>query len=192
VVSPVILLFNPSLNMFSPSSYSCSRMPTKYALALLLLFSFSSCDQGMKPPPPAPFTGFSGVVRFRNWPPADSLRDLRIVAFRNFPPRSIFEEVLNGRAVVYPSLLDTFDLPLFVDTVRFLIPTPTGRFEYIAVAQQFGPNLFTDWRPVGQYDLDTNRAVPTPIDVIQDIETQHIDIDVDFRNPPPPPFAHPQ
>ncbi|MBI5474127.1 MAG: hypothetical protein HY961_17465 [Ignavibacteriae bacterium] len=161
-------------------------MSGKYVLAFLLVLTVSSCDEGIKPPP---FTGFSGVIRYRNWPPADSLRDLRIVAFRNFPPRSIFEEVLNGRAVVYPGLLDTFALPLYVDSMKYHIEAPLGRFEYIAVAQQYGPNIFTDWRPVGQYDLDTNLAVPSPIEIKQDVETQDIDINVDFQNPPPRPFA---
>ena len=181
-----VLLFNPSLNMLIQSPISCSRMPKKYLLAFVLLLSVSACDEGMKP---APFTGFSGVIRYKNWPPADSLRDLRIVAFRNFPPGSIFEEVLNGRAVVYPGLLDTFALPLFVDSMKYEVTAPTGQFQYIAVAQQFGPNLFTDWRAVGQYDLDTNLTVPSPIEIFADRQTKGIDINVDFHKLPPQPFS---
>lgn len=129
----------------------------------------------------------SGVIRYQHWPPRDSLHDLRLVAFRVFPPSNIVSEVLLGRAVVYPPLGDTALVPFFVDSLRYQFSLPAGEYKYVVVAQQYGPTVTTDWRAVGQYDLDSNYAVPSPVMVIADSTVVGIDIRVDFSNPPPPP-----
>jgi hypothetical protein len=167
-------------------------MITKSSLPRLLglaLFLFHGCDKGLVPTEPPPGPGaLSGLITYASWPPPDSLFDLRIVAFRDFPPEGIVSSVLGGEAAVYPPIGDTALVPFFVDSLRYAFDLPSGRYEYLAVAQQYGPNLFTDWRPVGQYDLDTNLAVPTPIDVPPGDTLRNIIIHVDFANPPPAPF----
>jgi hypothetical protein len=57
----------------------------------------------------------------------------------------------------------------------------------VAVAQQFGPDVMSNWRAVGQYDLDSNLAVPSAVTVTERETVTGIDITVDFDNLPPPP-----
>jgi hypothetical protein len=153
-----------------------------------LMLAVAGCDEGLKPVPSVPTGGLSGLVSYHHWPPRDSLYDLRLVAFRTFPPRDIVGEVLQGNAFVYPGLGDSALVPFFVDSLRYSITLPAGEYAYLVIAQQYGPNLNKDWRPVGQYDLDTNRAAPSPVTVVPDSTITNINIDVDFENPPPPPF----
>jgi hypothetical protein len=159
--------------------------------ALLLSAGALSCDQGLEPTPAGgvpPGQGVvTGTVRYRNWPPPDSLVDLRIVLFRRFPPGSIVSEVLQGRAVVHPPLGDTALVPFFVDSLRYTMTAPSGVYEYAVVAQQFGPDVYTQWRLVGQYDLDTNLTLPSPLTVPDGDTLRGIDIPVDFLYPPPQP-----
>jgi hypothetical protein len=117
------------------------------------------------------------------------LYDLRLVAFKIFPPSNIVSEVLLGRAVVYPPLGDTALVPFFVDSLQYRCSLPAGEYKYVVVAQQYGPVLTTDWRPVGQFDLDTNLTVPSPVTIASNDTTRNIDINVDFSNPPPLPAA---
>jgi len=157
---------------------------------LILLISFYfSCDHGLAPPeeeiPPEP-TGIAGTLYFRNWPPPDSLFDLRLVVFKNYPPTNILGELLSGNAFVYPPL-DSTNLPFYVDSLQYLMKLPAGRYEYVVVAQQFGPNLYSDWRAVGQYDTDTD-SLPTPIEVKENRLLKGIDVFVDFKNLPVQPF----
>ena len=160
-------------------------------LITIVLF-LSGCDEGLSPIGPVVATGsMSGTVRYRHWPHRDSLADLRLVAFRIFPPTNIVNEVLLGRAVVYPPLGDTALVPFFVDSLRYRFSLPSGEYKYVVVAQRYGPGLYTDWRAVGQYDLDTNLTVPSPVTIVAGDTTQNIDINVDFGNPPPPPSAQP-
>lgn len=130
----------------------------------------------------------SGVIRYQHWPPQDSLLDLRIVAFTVFPPSNIVNEVLLRRAIVYPPLEDTALVPFFVDSLAYIFSLPPNEYKYIVVAQQFGPTVTTDWRAVGQYDLDSNLSVPSPVTIVADDTTRDIDINVDFANPPPQPI----
>ena len=153
---------------------------------------WSGCDEGLSPVSATVPTGFmSGTIRYHHWPPLDSLVDLRLVAFRLFPPTNIVNEVLLGRAVVFPPLGDTALVPFFVDSLRYTISLPAGEYKYVVVAQRYGPGLFTDWRPVGQYDLDSNLAVPSSVVITANDTTQDVNISVDFAHPPPPPFDKP-
>ena len=151
----------------------------------------AGCDQGVTPGSPAeiPTEGaIAGLITYRNWPPADSLFDLRIVAFREFPPGDVVGAVLGGKAIVYPGLGDTALVPFFVDSLRFRFSLPTGEYKYLAVVHQFGSNIFSDWRAVGQYDTDADPLVPTPVVIPPGDTLRGILIPVDFLNRPPPPF----
>jgi hypothetical protein len=157
---------------------------------ILLLFSaVISCDGGLAPPERAEGPPYlTGLITYRNWPPADSIVDLRLVLFVNYPPGDIVQEVLSGRAVVHPPLGDTSLVPFFVDSLRYGLTAPAGTYAYVVVAQQFGPNIRQDWRAVGQYDLDADPSVPTPVTLADGDTTRGINILVDFLNPPPTPF----
>ena len=46
----------------------------------------AGCDHGLAPPSENQRTAISGTITYQNWPPADSLKDLRLVAFKEYPP----------------------------------------------------------------------------------------------------------
>ncbi|MFN0157889.1 MAG: hypothetical protein ACKVRP_07440 [Bacteroidota bacterium] len=152
---------------------------------------FVSCNEGLSPSsttPPTPTGNVSGVVRFTNWDSAGTVVDIRLVLFRNFPPNDIVGEVIGGQAVVYPVLGAGALVPFGADSIQYNLELAVGTYQYVAIAQQFGPNNLADWRAVGQYDLDTNLTVPTSIVITVDDTTSGIDVNVDFDNLPPPPF----
>ena len=57
-------------------------------------------------------------------------------------------------------------------------------YEYIVVAQQFGPAVFFDWRVVGQYDTTLTDTIPTSVEVFTDSVIKGINIYVDFDSLP--------
>ncbi|HXX62921.1 MAG TPA: hypothetical protein VEO56_03910 [Bacteroidota bacterium] len=139
-------------------------------------------------------SGISGVIRFSHWPGPDSLRDLRLVAFESYPSdsASILPTLLAGHAAVYPALGQKF--PTFIDSLSYEFTTTNGtnlqvrNYDYIIIAQQFGPSILTDWRPVGVYSTTPQSFSPAPVRVVLHHVTGHIDIQVDFANPPPKPW----
>lgn len=163
------------------------------AAILVLIVSVIGCDKGLGPsstsPAAAGMGAFKGTVRFQNWQLADSLYDMRLIAFRVFPPQDVVNEVQQGRAVVYPPLITGGALATRnTDSVQYTLQIQAGTYPYVVIAQQFGPNIFMDWRAVGQYDLDTNLTQPSPVVVTAGDTTRNIDILVDFAHLPPPPF----
>ncbi|NOX36706.1 MAG: hypothetical protein GXO78_04135 [Calditrichaeota bacterium] len=163
-----------------------------YNLACFLLVAgligLLGCNQGLSPEAAGPsITGISGTIYFKNWPPADSLFDLRLVVFKTFPPENIVEAVVNQEAFAYPPITQKEGLPLNVQQTDYLMELPPGRYEYIVVAWQYGPNVFSDWRAAGQYDTDEDPN-PTAVDIQEGELLTNIDIDVDFENLPPSPF----
>ncbi len=157
----------------------------------LLLLS-AGCDSELGPLAGA--SGFSGVIRFKNWPSADSVHDMRIVVFETFPSDSagILATLLAGHGAVYPAIGTKF--PSFVDSLPYTFTTTEGTnlqvrsYEYVIVAQQFGPNVLADWRPVGVYPASAGSFVPAPVRVILHHLIPGIDMQVDFHNPPPKPW----
>lgn len=168
-------------------------MRKEFLYILASLFFFHCNDHGLQPAP-AVEPGFGGVIHYTNWPPLDSLKDLRLIAFREFPPQNIIADVVSGRAYVFPRINEPSDrvralLPYFVDSTFYAFHAPPGRYAYVVVAQQFGDSLFKDWRAVGQYDLDSDLTIPTELDVSDNSFRTGIDIRVDFWNPPPNPLV---
>lgn len=159
-----------------------------YVLPILVLI-VTGCDKGLEPKQVSATTGtFAGLITFHNWQVADSVYDMRLIAFRVFPPTNILEEVLQGRAIVYPPLGSTQLARRGDDSMVYELTVAPGTYPYVVIAQQYGPNILADWRPVGQYDLDTNYTIPSPVQVTAGAVTSGIDISVDFAHPPPPPF----
>lgn len=152
----------------------------------LLLFLIAGCDEGLKPPVVVTNGQMSGLITFVNWDSADTLFDIRLVAFRVFPPGDVVQEVLQGRAVVYPPLGAGALVETGADSIRYIVTLPPGAYPYVVVAQQFGPDVLTNWRAVGQFDLDTNLVEPSPVVIRAGETTPGVDIRVDFTHPPPP------
>lgn len=163
-----------------------ARLKIVRSMAFVLLTGGCS-DHGLEPAPPID-PGFGGIIYYARWPPLDSLKDLRLVAFKDFPPTNIVGDVLSGRAYVFPRIGEPH-LPFYVDSTAYEFHVPSGRYAYVAVAQQFGDSLFKDWRAVGQYDLDTIAATPSPLEVGDNTFIPGVNIVVDFRNPPPTPIV---
>ncbi len=154
----------------------------------ILLLAAIGCNDGITPPATTPTVAqgsFSGMIRFLNWDSAGTVVDLRLVAFKHFPPGDIIQEVLQGRATVYPALGAGQLAPVGADSLEYHVSLPAETYEFVVVAQQFGPDVMADWRPVGQFDLDSNFTVPSPVVVQANDTTRNIDILVDFDNLPP-------
>jgi len=166
------------------------RFSNKYLAGLYLLFVsantwLTGCNQGVGPEP-LPQYGISGVVKFRNWPPRDSVVDLRLVAFKNFSSQNIIAQLLAGEARFTDSLK-----PYGAASIHYtllLSPLQPGNLSYIAVAQRFGASLFADWRAVGVFYRSGDTTHPGSVFVPANAVVPGINIDVDFSNPPPQQF----
>jgi len=165
---------------------------TLYPLLGLAILICCSCDTGLGPVnEPA---GFSGTIRYINWPTADSLRSIRLVAFESYPSDSagILTALLTGKATVYPTVGQP-NLPSFVAETPYEFTTQgttlqVKEYRYIAVAVQYGPNILTDWWPVGVFTKEPGTFNPGAVRVLLHKITPGIDINVDFHNRPPKPW----
>ena len=160
-----------------------NKMQNNLIFILFFLFFTISCDSGLKPQPEN--TSYvRGTIKYinstDNWPPVDSLKDLRVVAFKHFPPDNIIQEVLSGQAYYTNS-----SLPFYVDSSSFVLEIKDSPVElkYIAVAQQFGGII--DWLVVGVYS-DNNDSAKTLY--VEKGKNYQIQINVDFKNLPKQPF----
>ena len=147
------------------------------------------CNQGLAPENSGgtsnnrPY-GIQGVVKFKNWPPQDSIKDLRLGVLQHYPVADIVNEVLQGRAKF------TDRLSYGVDSLSYtltLSPLPSGQFPFVGIAQQFGPNAQTDWRIVGIYYANGDTTKPGVVTVPSDSIVPNININVDFLHLPPQP-----
>lgn len=151
-----------------------------------IVVSFVGCGKGLDPgPEPQPY-GIAGTIRFQHWPPQDSVHDLRVVMFKHFSPQDILSEVLRGNAKYSESLVSAYDRDSASYTL-FLSPLPPGRYEYVVVAQQYGPNLQSHWRAVGVYYANNDTTRPGVVFVPENTVVHGINMNVDFQNLPPQP-----
>lgn len=154
------------------------KQPLLIPFALLLCASllFAGCEGGLEPPMEEsnPTGTITGTITYSGeWPPEDSLVDLRFVPLKT-PPQTaqdIFSDIDN--------LVFSKQLYFFVERDTFIVnDVPNGVYVYNAVAQQYGNNLFADWRPVGLY-IENDGII------IVNGDTTSITIHVDFDNLPP-------
>lgn len=147
-----------------------------------------SCDDGIAPittssgESVAKAYGFRGTVDFRNWPPQDSIVDLRVVAFISSSPSDIIGEVLSGRAeyseTLQPYAADSIPYTLYLRRIQ------PGLVRYIVVAQQYGPDIQADWRVLTLYNQDADTTKPDSLLIIADSVLTGINLLVDFNNIP--------
>jgi hypothetical protein len=167
----------------------------KSCIIIFICLLLASCDAGLAPPPPAQ-PGFGGTVYFTHgsWPSTDSLVNVWIFASKIYPLDSA--TVYNGlfasppTIIIYPSMVSS--LPFNVDTVSYFFPLSTGTYKYIGVIQQTSSELFTKgirvFRVVGFYKDASNPLQPGNVTIQVDSQVQGVNINVDFKNPPPQPF----
>jgi hypothetical protein len=135
-----------------------------------------SCEGGLEPPieEPNPTGVITGTITYSgDWPPEDSLVDLRFVPLKSIPQtaQDIFSDIEN--------LVFSEQLNFYVEQDTFIVnDVPNGVYVYNTIAQQYGNNIFADWRPVGLYNA--NDGI-----IIVDGDTTSITIHVDFENLPP-------
>ncbi len=140
-----------------------------------------NCDRGLAPSEPqAKKTSISGTVYFQNWPPPDSIFDLRLLLFLDYPLTDIKSEFLSGRVVIYPAPADSARLPFYVDSLNYRIVLNPGTYKYFTVAQQYGPIYLQDWQVVGNYDTSAVDTGPTPVVVAEGQQLENINILADF------------
>lgn len=140
-------------------------------------------------------SGFAGVLRFKNWPPATDIKEMRLVALQELPKdsSSVIPLLLAGKAAVYPPLPGDYFQTL-VDSIVYEFTDKSGtnlqviNYPYVAVWYQFGPNILSDWRPAGVYTTATGTFTPAPVHVILHHVIPDINIQVDFQNLPPLPW----
>ena len=167
----------------------------KFAFVILVCLLLASCDAGLAPPPPAEI-GFSGTVYFTSgsWPPADSLVSLWVFASKNYPLDSaaVFTGLFSAPPTIllYPDMSKS--LPFFVDSITYMFPLPLGTYKYVGVIQQTSSDLLTRgirvFRVVGFFKDPAAPAQPGMVTVNESSPSNGINIQVDFHNPPPPPF----
>ena len=173
----------------------CKHFRVVLLLSSLLLLA--GCDKGLSPDP----TGFSGVITFINWPPADSILELRLAAFKDPPTDTsgLFLEWVKGNVVIYPpvgtpafrkfnesgQLVDSIRYTSVLQGVTTLEPV---RYSYVALAWRYGKDPFKDWRPAGIYTLQPGSFTPALLTVFKHEFVAGIDIRCDFHNLPPRPW----
>ena len=168
----------------------CSRIAAGVLLVLTLIWF--GCDKGLEPLNEP--SGFSGVIRFKNWLPPDSVLELRLVAFERYPSdtSNIIRALLSGEAVVYPPV-GAKGFEMYVDSIPYVFSNEGAvikvtKYEYVVVAHRYGTNFLADWRPAGVYTTTPNSFEPAPVLVLLHRIVPDINIDVDFHNPPPKPW----
>jgi hypothetical protein len=154
----------------------------------------SGCTHGLEPPPvPTAQPGFGGTVYFiSSWPhpPVDSVYDIRVVAFYSYPPQNILTAVLDSQVLVYPPIGPGTTPKLFVDSMSYLLDVTSPKtFKYVAVAMEYGPNYETDWKVVGAYGYSHGIGAPDSVVIPPNTFVNGIDVNVDFKNPPPNPLS---
>lgn len=162
------------------------------AILLACALLYAGCDTGLTPLDEP--SGISGVIRFTNWPPPDSCRQIRLVAFEAYPADSanILLALINGKATVFPATLTGTGLDRFVDSLSYEWVTKNTnlqvkKYDYFVVAWQYGPNILSDWAPAGVYSTVPLSNVPAPVRVLLH-RLARVDVSVDFHNPPPKPW----
>ena len=157
---------------------------------LLLPALFVACDHGLQPVDGEKLqtSKIGGTIYYKNWEASGTIEDLRLIVFPDYPPGDIRTEVLSQRAIVFPALGEA-GLPFpDIDSTNFLLEVDPGIYEYLVVAQRYGPDAFNDWRAVGQYDTLAGDQSPTSITVQSGDLIDQLHITVDFDSLPPQPF----
>ncbi|MCB0720354.1 MAG: hypothetical protein KDD65_18050 [Bacteroidetes bacterium] len=140
--------------------------------ALTVILGLTACEGGLAPESDDSVGTIRGTVTYLGqWPPEDSVRDLRFVALRFVPADTSDFLQLNrievSRQLEYGLASDTF-------SVRGV---GTGVFPYSGIARQVTENLFS-WAPLGL--VSENDGVI----ILGAGETIDVNVTVDFAHIP--------
>jgi hypothetical protein len=159
---------------------------------LAVLFNAGCSEQGLNPDT-FKDPGFSGTISFESAiPPADSLRDLRVVAVPYYPIDTVFQtlilKIIEG-TIPFGENIST--KASSGTTMRYEMQVKPQAYPYVAVVQQFGADVFSQWKVVAVFGLNKTVTVPASVLVEDGKVTQNINFTVDFYNLPPQPFRIP-
>lgn len=158
----------------------------------LSLLSVSGCNEGLDPTI-VDEPGIGGTITYvSKLPPADSLKDLRIVAVPYFPVDTLFQplilKVVEGIIPFSADIRSTADSGKKVPYELYLKPQT---YYYIAVVQQYGIDVFSQWRVVSVYQQSPTDPTPKVLTVGDGKFIRDINFTVDFYHLPPQPFRVP-
>lgn len=167
----------------------------RFLVFIILCLLLAACDGGLAPSPPVEL-GFSGTVYFApgTWP-SDSLVNLWIFASQVYPLDSakVYSGLFASPTTIflYPSITESLK-PFYADSIPYSFPLHSGTYKYIGVIQQTDADLaglgIRVFRVVGFYKDPLNPLLPGVVEVNNSLQVKGININVDFRNPPPQPF----
>ncbi|GEM_PF-391104 len=142
-------------------------------LAAVLIWLLS-CEGGLEPPliEDEPYGVIRGTVTYSGqWPPQDSLNDLRFVPLKSVP--AAFTDIIMD----FQNLSFSDRLAYYTDSDEFFVDeVENGRYIYNVIAHRYGTAF--EWRPVGVYSDNRGEIIVTG-------DTTTIHIHVDFDNLPP-------
>ena len=161
-------------------------------ISICTLLIGAGCNEGLNPDS-AVVEGFGGTITYiSKIPPADSLRDLRVVAVPYYPIDTTFSSILlkvtQGIISYSPATIAAGDS----GTVNhYQMVVKPGTYNYVAVVQQYGSDVFTQWKVVSVYGATHGTTAHAVVVVNNNTFIDHINFVVDFYHLPPQPFAVP-
>jgi hypothetical protein len=137
--------------------------------------------------------GIGGTISYISTiPPSDSLLDLRVVAVPYFPvdtlPQALIGKVVEG---IIPFSGDIRATAISGTTASYELYLRPQTYYYIAVVQQYGTDVFSQWKVVSVYGYTPSTPNPLSVSVLDEHFTTGINFTVDFYNVPPQPFKVP-
>jgi hypothetical protein len=169
------------------------RYFTPLILTVLVVSAIlSGCDKGLDPNAVTE-PGFGGMITYIGpLPPSDSLKDLRIVAVPYFPVDTLFQplilKVIDGVIPFSGDIRSGAESGKSVPYEMFLKPQT---YYYIAIVQQFGLDVFSQWKVVSVYQVSPSDPTPKVLKVEDGKFISNINFTVDFYRLPPQPFRVP-
>lgn len=158
----------------------------KIFFLIIAIITLASCDGGLEPYKAEEMSYIKGRIYYKNgkdnWPPKDSVLEVRVVAFKNFASDSIYKDIISGNAIYTNE-----STAMYVDSADFVIEVKEApvNFNYIVVAQRYG-SLF-EWRAIGVYTVNGDVFNPSKL-FVEKGKSYFITMNVDFNNLPPQPF----
>ncbi|MCK9409949.1 MAG: hypothetical protein WCX28_06690 [Bacteriovoracaceae bacterium] len=146
------------------------------------------CDEGLNPNNVSE-PGFGGSITFvGSLPPADSLNDLRIVAVPYYPIDTLYQtliiKVIEGVIPFSADIRSSVDSGKTVQYEMFLKPKI---YYYVAIVQQYGQDVFSQWKVVSVYSVSPNDPSPKSLVIGDGKFTNNVNFTVDFYHLPPQP-----
>lgn len=157
------------------------------------LFSLLGCDEQGLNPNDVSEPGIGGTITYiSKLPPPDSLYDLRVVAVPYFPLDTTFQPLIfNVVEGIIPFSGDIRSTADSGKTVKYELYCKPQKYYYVAIVQQYGLDVFAQWRVVSVYGYSTANPNPQTITIVDGKFTPNINFVVDFYHLPPQPFRTP-